>query len=131
MVSTNEIDLKVRPLLIILATEGLKALLLLNGGAMVAILAYLGQVSGRARLAPLLSLPMIFFILGLALAGAAYFGAYFAQLTRYNLAAGDLKARRREFWWMMITIGLSSASLILFSCGAWAGVHAFSPPTDT
>ena len=48
--------------MISLGTEALKALLLINGGAIVALLAFLGQVPNGAIRAKFSFLPMSFFV---------------------------------------------------------------------
>jgi hypothetical protein len=68
--------------LINIGTEGLKVLLLLNGGATMALLGYLGQVSSRSQVAPRAFLPILVFLCGLVAAGLTFF---FTHLTQYGL----------------------------------------------
>ena len=70
--------------LISISTEALKALQLVNGGAVVALLAYLGQASDRATLAVEVKCPMAFFVLGLVTATAAFIPSYLTQLALYQ-----------------------------------------------
>ncbi len=62
--------------MISVGTEALKALLLINGGAIVALLAYLGQASGRLQLAALAAKPLTLFLGGLVAAALAFLGTY-------------------------------------------------------
>jgi hypothetical protein len=55
-----------------IALEMLKLLALLNGGAAVALLAYLGNVSGKSGSVLNMRLPMICYCIGLMLCGGAF-----------------------------------------------------------
>ena len=59
--------------MISISVEGMKALQLINGGAVVALLAYLGQVSNRAQLAGQIGCPVFLFVLGLTAGTFAFF----------------------------------------------------------
>jgi hypothetical protein len=58
--------------LIQISVEGMKLLALLNGGAAVALLAYLGNVAGKGSQTPDMRYPMGFFLAGLVLCGLAF-----------------------------------------------------------
>jgi hypothetical protein len=66
--------------LITIAVAALQTLVLLNGGALVALLAFLGQLENRAEFAGRVGRPAAFFIAGLVLAAAAFISAYVTQL---------------------------------------------------
>lgn len=70
--------------LVSLATEGFKFCALANGGAAVAILAYLGNVAGKGGTAPDMRTPMAAFLSGLVFCGLAMIVAYWNQLNRLN-----------------------------------------------
>lgn len=109
--------------LITLSTEGFKFCALANGGAAVAILAYLGNVVGKGFAPPDMSCPMAIFLAGLVLCGAAMLFAYFNQLSRLN------RLSRREDpskdWRLCVAIVLFISSLSAFSFGSWKAVAAF------
>ncbi len=69
--------------LVSLGCESLKALQLLNGGAIVALLAYLGQ-SSLAHQIKQIFLPMSLFVVGLSIGTFCFLGAYFTQLALLN-----------------------------------------------
>jgi hypothetical protein len=52
-----------------IAVPGLKLLALLNGGAAVALLAYLGNVAGKGMPTPDVRVPMWCYLIGLVLCG--------------------------------------------------------------
>ena len=60
--------------LLALALEGFKFCALVNGGAAVAILAYLGNVAGRGVSPPDMRCSMAAFLSGLVLCGLGMFG---------------------------------------------------------
>ena len=109
--------------LISLSTEGFKFCALANGGAAVAILAYLGNVVGKGFAAPNMSTPMAIFLAGLVLCGLAMLFAYFNQLSRLN------RLSKREDpskdWRLWVTVALFISSLSAFACGSWQAVLAF------
>jgi hypothetical protein len=61
--------------LISISIEGLKTLLLINGGAVVALLAYLGQSPQGPRLAPHVWLPLGSFVVGVGFSTLAFAGS--------------------------------------------------------
>ena len=55
-----------------ISLEGLKLLALFNGGAAVALLAYLGNVAGKGMPVPNMRLPMACYVIGLIACGLAF-----------------------------------------------------------
>jgi len=113
--------------LISISTEGMKALQLVNGGAVVALLAYLGQVSNRASIAANVKCAMGLFILGLVAATFAFFTSYLTQLALFNESVREQVYRGTKhgpWWWLTILVAL--VSLACFACGAFAAVAALS-----
>ena len=106
------------------SAEGFKFLSLANGGAAVALLAYLGNIGNKAIKAPNMSEPMLWFLVGLAFAGAGWF---FAYMTQFRLYQGDLAKsddKRHIFWWWIAAIAYA-VSLALFAFGCWRAVSLF------
>ena len=66
--------------LITLSVEGFKFCALANGGAAVALRAYLSNIAGKGATAPDIRVSMAWFLAGLALCGLAMFLAYLTQL---------------------------------------------------
>lgn len=77
--------------MISIATEGIKTLVLLNGGAIVALLGFLGQVANRKEQAPEAYCPLALFVLGLICACVCYFTSYLTQFTLFNEANNTIK----------------------------------------
>jgi hypothetical protein len=110
--------------LVSISTEALKSLLLLNGGAIVALLAYLGQ-SGEARAsAHFMRSPLAFFTVGLLLAALAFCTAYLTQLALYNEdgLGPDFKGIRHHVW-LRLTLAFGIGSLAAFAIGAFATIR--------
>lgn len=109
--------------LITLSLEGFRYLALINGGAVVALLAYLGDAGGR--LAPRLGCAFLGFLAGLALCGLGLFAGYVTQL--WLLSEGGsvrefYKSHRLPLYLGMV---LYLASIAAFSVGSWSAVSAF------
>ena len=113
--------------LISISVEGLKALQLVNGGAVVALLAYLGQVSNRAELASNVKCPLAFFVLGLVTSTAAFFGSYQTQLALYNesIRKDEYKGPKHQVW-LRVALILALVSLVSFALGSFATVNALA-----
>lgn len=122
--------------LITISIEGFKFCALANGGAAVAILAYLGNVAAKTAPVPDMQCAMAGFLAGLAVCGLAMICSYITQLQLYNEA---LAKRNPEdyngirFFGKKIphTVFLCPAiifvvlSLVAFSWGSWQGVREF------
>src|SRR5574340_1764301 len=93
--------------LVTLATEGFKFCALANGGAAVAILAYLGDIAGKGGPVPEMRCAMASFLFGLLFCGCAMLFAYLTQLKRLNLLA-DSKDTRGDW-----RLGLSVMFIVL------------------
>ena len=113
--------------MISIATEAVKALHLINGGAIVALLAYLGQVTDRATVAPRIASPTLWFIGGLVAGVLTFLGMYLTQLTYFNeLYKSDSATSHTR--WLVATIGSGLASVACFGFGAYKAVLALAGP---
>ena len=112
--------------LIRLSLSGLRFSIFANGGAAIALLAFLGK-EGTAAL-PLVAArtTMALFIAGVVLGGLAHVTAYLTQLTLYGESALNARqtgvCQHRTFLWT--TVLLVVASIGVFAAGAWCGVWA-------
>ncbi len=111
--------------LITLAIEAFRYLALINGGAIVALLTYLGNVVENGDSVPDLGMPLFWFIVGLVACGIAMASAYLTQLKLFNdlLLTGKFSTRHKPTLWVSIfgyIVSLSS-----FSYGAWLAIQAF------
>ncbi len=115
--------------LIQISVEGFRLLALLNGGAAVALLAYLGNIAAKGMPGPDVRWPLACFLLGLVLCGLSFFGSYYTQLKLFNEAMGRTVGGQHVPWlWGTGVIAL--ASLASFAAGSWVAVSAFGslPP---
>lgn len=113
--------------LISISTEGFKALQLLNGGAVLAVLAYLGQIApSHPELVPRAELPMILFVAGLAVGTLVYATSYRTQYCLHNETKGNYKVGTHKTWLWISSI-LCLASLALFAAGAFESLDALTP----
>src|SRR5262249_5116149 len=111
--------------LIQVSVEGLKLLAILNGGAAVAILAYLGNTAGKQQLIPDMRWPMGLYLLGLVLCGLAFIASYLTQLRLYNESVG--RAGRIIFHqlWLRIALICVLLSILAFAVGSLLAVWHF------
>lgn len=111
--------------MISIGTESLKALQLINGGAIVAILAYLGQAANGATVAREVSRPLGFFVAGLVVATVAFLTTYLTQhRLLHDLLDSEAEGRSRHTFWLVVTVVLALASVALFAWGARGAVAA-------
>jgi hypothetical protein len=112
--------------LINLSIETLKALLLINGGAAVALLAYLGSPHARYPYIPYMKNALLCFAIGVLVTALAFIAAYFTQLRLYN----EERARRQSFR-QLHWIGMATAAVLIFAsacafgAGCWIAASAF------
>lgn len=104
-----------------LSTGGLRFGALVNGGAAIALLALLGDLYGRGIDISPLRVAMIYFIVGIALAGLAHVTAYITQLALYEESALDKPEtgiyQHRVFLWVSFLLVLGSIGT--FCLGAY------------
>jgi hypothetical protein len=113
--------------LISFSVECLKALLLVNGGAVVALLAYLGHSSHGAQLAFHFRCPLAAFVVGVASSALAFLPAYATQFALYNesVSAKTYKGpRHMTFLW--VTFALVVVSFVAFGAGAFWSINALA-----
>lgn len=113
--------------LIAISTEGFRALQLLNGGAIVALLTYLGHLADPAKGATKAAWPMKLFIAGLVVGTLAFATSYLTQLALYNESVlGDEYQGPRHGWALWTTMSLALASAGAFAWGAFAALTTLS-----
>ena len=113
--------------LIQVSVEGMKLLALLNGGAAVALLAYLGNVAGKLLPLPDMRLPMALFLVGLTLSGFGFLGSYFTQLRLYDESVNQPPTVSFPRWQFFLRFGIGSVALSLgaFAAGSALAVWRF------
>ena len=111
--------------LITLSIEGFKFAALANGGAAVALLAYLGNVAGKGASAPDMRCAMAAFLAGLAACGLAMLFAYLTQLKLLNESRNGERPKLSHGWLLWSAIVLFVCSLVFFGVGSWQAVVGF------
>jgi len=111
--------------LITLAIEGFKFTALSNGGAAVALLAYLGNVAGKGIAPPDMRAPMLAFLLGLTACGLSMFFAYVTQLRLFNEARQSERPLVGHTFPLYVAMLLFFCSLVAFGVGSWLAVVRF------
>jgi len=101
--------------MISISVEGLKTLLLINGGAVVAMLAYLGQSARGTDVAQHLKWPLAFFVLGILAATFSFFGSYITQFTLYNESLRGEVGTVRHMSVVYTTAVVASLSAVFFA----------------
>lgn len=122
---TTEHWLETYKSLITLSVEAFKFSALINGGAAVALLAYLGNVSGKVIPSPDMRCPMFAFLSGLAFCGLAMLVAYLTQLKLLNEIGRSEKPVVRHSLLLWTAILLFACSLAAFGIGSWQAVVQF------
>ena len=113
--------------LIQISVEGLKLLAVFNGGAAVALLAYLGNVAGKGLSTPDMRLPMGCYLAGLVSCGLAFAASYLTQLNLYQESVGlsGSGTGRRHTLWLTVALCLALTSIGAFAVGSFFAVFRF------
>ena len=111
--------------MITLSIEGFKYAALANGGAAVAILAYLGNVTGKGQSIPNMSIPMIFFSAGIISCGVAMILSYLTQYFLLSDLAKIGKAIKVHAFFLWTSLTFFFISLISFGLGSWQAIRHF------
>jgi len=115
--------------MITLSVEALKMLALVNGGAAIAVLTYLGNIVARAPNAvrPNISPALFCYCFGLSLTVLAFVFAYVAQLILYNeerKRVGGAEVPEGHVWLLWFCIALAIGATAAFGVGCFSGVRA-------
>lgn len=110
--------------LITISIEGFKFCALANGGAAVALLAYLGNVAGKGSAVPDMRCPMAAFLLGLLLCGVSMLFSYLTQFKLLNEAGAAIRGPS-HVWPLWTAILAYALSIAAFGVGAWQAVLRF------
>jgi hypothetical protein len=103
--------------------EALNALVLINGGAVVALLGFMGAVIAKGlsqTLGASLTYPLLQFGIGV-LVGAVAFGARYFSQAFYSAEKNTYGTAFK-----VLAISLALAGYALFSCGVYGAFHAFT-----
>ena len=111
--------------MISIALEAMKSVVLLNGGAVVALLAFLGQVASRGQHVPNAARPIGFFIFGLTVGCLTFFTSYFVQFSLLNESYGRESKPFRHMPWLWVTFCLGVSGIVSFAIGAYSSLGVF------
>jgi len=111
--------------MISIGTEAMEGLQLINGGAVVALLAYIGQAKDGAKLATRIDTPVAWFLAGLVAATLTFVLTYLTQFRLLNELRRPAEVKQgTHIIWLFITIGFAVLSILFFSIGSYAAVCA-------
>lgn len=120
--------------LIQISLAGLKIMALLNGGAAVALLAYLGNIAGKDVTAPDLRFSMGSFLAGLVFCGLAFLASYLTQFWLFNEEVRPGALRGPHQLWLALGVAFAFLSLLAFGAGAFSATmrlrHDRTPLVD-
>ena len=119
--------------LITLSIEGLKMLALVNGGAAVAVLTYLGNLASRSSAPaqlPVIRPALLWYCAGLAATVLGFIVAYLTQLRLYAeeiALRGVGRTRRRHGIGIALGCALALFATFAFAAGCWRAATALAP----
>ena len=98
---------------------------LANGGSIIAVLTFVGNLYSKGGNVPSMKCPLVLFIIGVFSSGLAGVSTYFIQFTIIN--ENDEEAAKKNHishrGWLGITVGLVLVSLLVFTIGAFVAVN--------
>ena len=111
--------------LITLSIEAFKFAALANGGAAVALLAYIGNVAAKCGNPPDMRRAMASFLAGLCALGFSMLCSYLTQLKLLNESNATQKPKLSHRWLLWSGIVLFVTSLVMFGVGSWQAIVGF------
>lgn len=113
--------------MISIGVEATKSMLYLNGGAVVAMLAYMGQSNPGIEAAMRARTPLMWFVLGIVAAAMSFLFGYLTQNALFNETQGrTLRVAHQAWQWT--TVGALVIAVAAFAGGAWTAIWAFGAP---
>lgn len=112
--------------LITLSVEGFKFAILANGGAAVALLAYLGNVAGKGVITPDMRFATAAFLFGIVFCGISMLCAYLTQLQLLNEFITTELSKHSHKWLLRIAIIFFLISIVSFGVGSMCAVVMFN-----
>jgi hypothetical protein len=119
--------------LITLSIEALKMLALVNGGAAVAVLTYLGNLASHSPAPthlPDIKPALLWYCMGLVGTVVAFIAAYLTQLRLYVeevARGGGTQARRLHGTGIGFSCVLALSAAVAFGLGCWNAAEALAP----
>lgn len=112
--------------LISISIEGFRYLVLINGGAAIALLAHYGNVKNGIYQPHDIFFGLLFFILGLLFCGASMFFSYKTQLAVFNELRQENLNETTHHRDLMVSMICYIASLVAFVVGAFFSINSLS-----
>ena len=103
--------------LMLYGNNALRFVLLVNGGAVIALLTFLGNILKNETTSIHMAMPMGCFLLGITVGGLANITAYMTQLRLYNESIGNSQNTRHTKW-LYGSLVLIVFGILLFFAGA-------------
>ncbi len=112
--------------LIAIAQFGLRCVLLINGGAAIAVLAFVGQLAASVGM-PDVGMALTWFVLGIAIGGIALATSYLTQLVLFNEARAEESPRflKKHQPWLRVSLLLFVLSIVAFALGSFSAVASY------
>lgn len=113
--------------LIAISQFGLRFVLLINGGAAVAVLAFIGDLASSVGMLPDVGKALTWYVLGMALGGIALVTSYLTQLVLFNEAKSEPSPRflKRHQPWLTLSLVLVVLSVVAFVFGSFEAVAGY------
>ena len=103
--------------LMLYGSGAVKYVLLVNGGSVIALLTFLGNLLKTPGHVPDMRWPLACFLIGIVFGGIAHLTAYLTQLALYNEGNGNAPDRDHTFW-LWRSVFLVVAGLAMFGAGS-------------
>jgi hypothetical protein len=105
----------------------LRFVFLVNGGAIIGIMTFMGNVYSKSGTILPMKTPIIVFLVGIFFAGLATATAYMAQFKLFNESVWSIKGVGwgAHMRWVFLTMTFLLISLIAFATGSLLAVSAF------
>jgi len=103
--------------LMLYGNNAVKYVLLVNGGAVISILTFLGNFLKDHKTSINMGWPMACFLIGIVVGGMAHITAYLTQFVLYNEGNGD-QLKFKHTVWLYTSLVLVVIGILLFGVGS-------------
>ena len=125
--AVNQFNLEMFKSVLDAGKSAIDALLIINGGAVIALLGVLSNLAGKEngdKLARGLALPLLEFGVGVLLAACCFAFRYFSQAAYAASESENDKSRMAGNWLRRVAVLIGSAGYVLFGFGITNAYHA-------
>ena len=112
--------------LIAIGQFALRFVLLINGGAAIAVLAFVGDLAASVGM-PDVGMALTWYVLGIAIGGIAMGTSYLTQLVLFNDMRGEESPRffKKHQPWLTVSFLLFVLSIVAFALGSFSAVASY------